>query len=82
MNVKTEVRLDADGVYWIWEVTESEVPGEGGAIRKGQVNIVQATRHELDLRQQIESTRQQLAALEANLASTLAIKAQLEAAQG
>jgi hypothetical protein len=82
MTTRTEVRRDDSGVYWLWELTESDVPGEGGARRVGQVDLIGTTRHELDLRQQIESARAQLARLEAQLANALVVKAQLEAAQG
>lgn len=77
-----EIRHDpTTGKYHVWEVTTSDVPGEGGRIRRDEVNLTTLTAHELGVRTTIEQLKARLALEEQKLATALEYKAQLAALQ-
>ena len=81
-TTKEEIREDtATGKFYVWKVTTSDVPGEGGAIRGQEIDAVQLTAHELAVRERIAAIKTEAAELEQKLATALAYKAQIDALQ-
>lgn len=79
MTTAHEVRQDAEtGKYYLWSVTTSDIPGEGGAVRGDEVTLVSLTAHELGVRERMEAHAVEGVELEAKLTAVIGYKAAIE----
>lgn len=80
LQTHEEIRKDEQsGKFYIWEVTTSDVPGEGGQRRLDEITLTGLTRHELAVREMLDRNAQERVGLEAKLVKALEYKGQMEA---